>query len=134
MVYALEYKDKNGKEYCLFDIDIYLQPREYVYEHGQYYKSEDWRSEMVKTINSRSVAKYVYDMTQNGKFDDATIEEFIKDCGQLDFLRSHLHTDMSNHWLPKEQAGYAFYHVHLLDIKKIITDFATKWGLSIHED
>lgn len=134
MVYALEYTDKNGKVFCLFDIDMYLQPREYVYEHGRYYKDDSWRSEMVKTTNSRGIAKFVYDMTQSGKFTDAEMDEFLKDCETFDFLRSHLHEDMSNPWLSQADAGYAFYHTHLPDIKKIIVDFANKWNLSIHED
>lgn len=134
MVYAIEYKDKSGKEYCLFDIDVYLQPRECVYEHGEWRKDEAWRSEIVKTINSRNVAKFVYDMTKEGKFGDAEIEEFVKDCEKLDFLRSHLHTELSNHWGEKMSASHALYHVHLPDIKKIIIDFVEKWGFSIHED
>ena len=130
MVYDIDYIANDGNTYTLFDIDIWLKPRECVYEHDKWVKDENWHSELQESTNSRWIAKFVFEQIH----DEETLNEFIKDCEKIDWLRGYLHEEHTNYWLPKDQAKYALYHNYLPDIKKVIFDFADKWNLKINED
>ena len=130
MVYDIDYIAKDGNRYTLFDIDIWLKPREYRYENGQYIKDDTWHSELQKSVNSRWIAKFVFEQIHN----EESLNEFIKDCDKIDWLRGYLHEEHKNYWLPMKEASDMLYHNHLPDIKKIIFDFADKWNLVINED
>lgn len=127
MVFEIKYITKDGNEYTLFDIDIWLKPRECVYKQGQYHEDDNWHTEIQDSTNSRWIAKFVFEQIHN----EETLNEFIKDCGKIDWLRGYLHEEHANYWLPKDQAEHVFNHSHLPDIKKVIFDFADKWNLKI---
>ena len=130
MVYDIDYIANDGNRYTLFDIEIWLKPRECVYEHGQYHKDDNWHSELKCSNNGRGIAKFVFEQIH----DEEKLNKFMKDCDKINWLRGYLHEEHSNYWLTMDQAGYALYHNHLPDIKKVIFDFANKWNLSINED
>jgi len=130
MVYDIDYIANDGNRYTLFDIDIWLKPRECKYENGKLIKDDDWHSELQKSVNSRWIAKFVFEQIHTRE----ELTAFIKDCEKIDWLRWYLHEEHTNYWLPMDQAEYALYHNHLPDIKKVIFDFAEKWNLSINED
>lgn len=130
MVYDIDYIAKDGNTYTLYDIEIWLKPKECRYENGGYVKDETWHSELQKSVNGRWIAKFVFEQIH----DEETLNEFIKDCEKIDWLRGYLHEEHANYWLPIDQAGYALYHTHLPDIKKVIFDFANKWNFKINED
>ena len=130
MVYDIDYTANDGNRYTLFDIDIWLKPRECRYENGQYIKDDTWHSELQKSANSCWIAKFVFEQIH----DEETLNEFIKDCDKIDWLRGYLHEEHKNYWLPMKEASDILYQNHLPDIKKIIFDFAEKWNLVINED
>lgn len=130
MVYDINYITNDGIRYTLFDIDIWLKPTECRYENGQYVEDNTWHSEIQNSVNSRWIAKFVFEQIH----DEESLNEFIKDCDKIDWLRGYLHEEHKNYLLPKEEASNMLYHNHLPDIKKIIFDFAEKWNLSINED
>lgn len=130
MVYDIDYITNDGNRYTLFDIDIWLKPKEVDYKNGKWIADDRWHSEIQKSVNSRWIAKFVFEQIH----DEKALNEFIKDCNKIDWLRGYLHEEHKNYWLPKEKASDMLYHNHLPDIKKIIFDFADKWKLSINED
>ena len=130
MVYDIDYIANDGQRYTLFDIDIWLKPRECRYENGGYVKDDTWRSELQKSVNSRWIAKFVFERIH----DEEILNIFIKDCDKIDWLRGYLHEEHRNWWLPKDEASNMLYHNHLPDIKKVIFDFANKWNLLVNED
>jgi len=130
MVYDIDYIANDGNTYTLFDIEIWLKPRECVYEHGKYIKDENWHSELKCSNNGRGIAKFVFEQIK----DEETLNKFMKDCDKINWLRGYLHEEHKNYWLPMQEASNMLYHNHLPDIKKVISDFAEKWNLSINED
>lgn len=130
MVYDIDYIANDKNRYTLFDIEIWLKPRECRYENDEWVKDESWHSELKCSNNGRGIAKFVFDQIH----DEETLNNFMKDCDNINWLRGYLHEEHKNYWLPMQEASDMLYHNHLPDIKKIIFDFAEKWNLSINED
>ena len=129
MVYDIDYI-KDNERYTLFDIEVWLKPREYRYENGQYVKDDTWHSELHCTTNGANIAKFVFENINTRE----RLNDFRTDCEKIQWLRGYLHEEPRNYLLPKEEASNMLYHNHLPDIKKIIFDFAEKWNFSINED
>lgn len=130
MVYDIDYIANDKNRYTLFDIEIWLKPRECRYENGGWVKDESWHSELKCSNNGRGIAKFVFEQIH----DEETLNNFMKDCDNINWLRGYLHEEHKNYWLPMQEASNMLYHNHLPDIKKVIFDFADKWHFSINED
>ena len=63
-----------------------------------------------------------------------TLNKFMRDCDNINWLRGYLHEQHKNYWLPMQEASNMLYHNHLPDIKKLIFDFADKWHFSINDN
>lgn len=129
MVYDIDYI-KDNERYTLFDIEVWLKPREYRYENGQYIKDDTWHSELHCITNGANIAKFVFENINTQE----RLNDFRTDCKKIQWLRGYLHEEHRNYLLPKVEASNMLYHNHLPDIKKIIFDFAEKWNFSINED
>ncbi len=130
MVYDIDFIANDKNRYTLFDIEIWLKPRECRYENGGWVKDETWHSELKCSNNVRGIARFVFEQIH----DEETLNNFMKDCDNINWLRGYLHEEHTNYWLPMQEASNMLYYNHLPDIKKVIFDFADKWHFLINED
>ena len=129
MVYDIDYI-KDNERYTLFDIEIWLKPKEVDYKNGKWIEDDRWNSELHCTTNGANIAKFVFENINTQE----CLNDFRTDCEKIQWLRGYLHEEHKNYLLPMNVAANMLYHNHLPDIKKIIFDFAEKWNFSINED
>ena len=121
MVFGVLYKPKGKKneEYCLFDIDIYMEQAKF--------QLDGWRSEIVIVCFPSGVAKYVFDNIHS----EEELSQFQKDSEIVSSIRGTLHDTMHNVYLSRKEAHDRHNDEFLPKLEKIIQDFADKYGLEV---
>ena len=121
MVYLIVYIDKNGNEYALYDIDIWLKPKKNTVE------CNEWQTDLCHCTFTSGISKYVYDNIH----DEKTLEAFMNDGHKMDEIRGFLYEQHRNYWMPKDEAHEKMHKEFLPDLIKYMQDFANKWNLIV---
>lgn len=136
MVYTIDYIDKNGQSWCLFDIQIWVDHRYDIWRVG-----EGWRTDCNCICFGQCIAQYIYD--GNIK-DDENLKDFQKDVSDIVEIRGFLHEHHRNDWYTGgtilngdkkgEQEAYDRMKKEFIpDIEKKLTEFANKWNFKIRK-
>ena len=116
MVYQIRYK-KDKEDQCLYDIDIWLKPRENTV------KCNEWQTDLCNCTFTDGIAKYVYDNIH----DEDTLKKFMEDGHKMDEIRGFLHEQHRNYWLPQDEAHEKMHNELLPDLINYMKDFVNKW-------
>lgn len=121
MVYQIYWKTRNN---TLFDIEIYLE------EFNGWSPHLDTESKWMVEMHSHSFISGAVDFIKNNDID---LEEFKKDCDELEELRRWLWETHSNppRTLKEAHKDKGEWVKHIEDK---ITPFAEKYGLMINRD
>ena len=120
MVYQINYGNGN----TMFDIEYYQQKSEHERTKGL------WCSE----IHVLSCVEGLTRFLESVKDKDFDYDQFIKDGRKIQELRGWLFEKDGNRFVSLKENDKPHYGHRLEYIRKVITDFANKYGLYISED
>lgn len=129
MVYTIDYIDKKGRQWCLFDIEVWIEHKKDIWQ-----VEEGWRTECGCVCFGQGIAQYIYDRNIE---DDETLKEFQEDVDEIVNIRGFLHEQHRNYWLTgntaKKEAREVMETVFIPDIESKLTDFVIKWKFKLRK-
>lgn len=125
MVLYIYKQNEDGGRNVIFDIEFYLKNDDF--REGRLWYSELHVCTMVKNL-------LIWYKNNQHNFTEETEQEFFNDIHEIDNLRGWLWEKEKNWAVSSEKAEERHYHDFLPKIRKIIGDFADKYGFEINED
>lgn len=125
MVLYIYKQNEDGGRNVIFDIEFYLKNDDF--REGRLWYSELHVCTMVKNL-------LIWYKNNQHSFTEKTEQEFFNDIHEIDNLRGWLWEKEKNWAVSNEKAEERHYHDFLPKIRKIIGDFADKYGFETSED
>lgn len=125
MVLYIYKENKDGGRDVIFDIEFYLKDDNF--RDGRLWYSELRVVTMVKNL-------LIWYKNNQHNFTEETEQEFLNDIHKIDNLRGWLWEKEKNWAVSKEKADERHYHDFLPKLRKIISNFANKYGFETNED
>lgn len=125
MVLYIYKQNEDGGRNVIFDIEFYLKDDNF--RDGRLWYSELHVCTMVKNL-------LIWYKNNQHNFTEETEQEFFNDIHEIDNLRGWLWEKEKNWAVSSEKADKRHYHDFLPKLRKIIGDFANKYGFETNED
>ena len=125
MVLYIYKQNEDGGRNVIFDIEFYLKDDNF--RDGRLWYSELHVVTMVKNL-------LIWYKNNQHNFTEETEQEFFNDIHEIDNLRGWLWEKEKNWAVSSEKARRRHDHDFLPKLRKIINDFANKYGFETNED
>ena len=125
MVLYIYKQNEDGGRNVIFDIEFYLKD-------DNFRDGRLWYSELHVCTMVKNLLMWYKDSQHN--FTEETEQEFFNDIHEIDNLRGWLWEKEKNWPVFSEKADERHYHDFLPKLRKIIGDFANKYGFETNED
>ena len=125
MVLYIYKQNEDGGRNVIFDIEFYLKNDDF--REGRLWYSELHVCTMVKNL-------LIWYKNNQHNFTEETEQEFFNDIHEIDNLRGWLWEKEKNWAVSSKKADERHYHDFLPKLRKIINDFANKYGFETNED
>lgn len=125
MVLYIYKQNEDGGRNVIFDIEFYLKDDNF--RDGRLWYSELHVVTMVKNL-------LIWYKNNQHNFTEETEQEFFNDIHEIDNLRGWLWEKEKNWAVSSKKADERHYHDFLPKLRKIINDFANKYGFETNED
>ena len=125
MVLYIYKQNEDGGRNVIFDIEFYLKDDNF--RDGRLWYSELHVCTMVKNL-------LIWYKNNQHNFTEETEQEFLNDIHEIDNLRGWLWEKEKNWATSSEKARRRHDRDFLPKLRKIVNDFANKYGFEINED
>ena len=125
MVLYIYKQNEDGGRNVIFDIEFYLKDDNF--QDGRLWYSELHVVTMVKNL-------LIWYKNNQHNFTEETEQEFFNDIHEIDNLRGWLWEKEKNWAVSSETARRRHDHDFLPKLRKIVNDFANKYGFETNED
>ena len=125
MVLYIYKQNEDGGRNVIFDIEFYLKNDEF--REGRLWYSELHVCTMVKNL-------LIWYKNNQHNFTEETEQEFFNDIHEIDNLRGWLWEKEKNWAVSSEKARRRHDHDFLPKLRKIVNNFANKYGFETNED